>query len=99
MYCNQCAKAIQERCLQNSVSGQNLNEPSTQKQVGPQPQATASPVETKVHENNLQPTSPSKGNENILDALVQPEYTSDFLPYQLKRSKKKRKRKNLNNNQ
>jgi hypothetical protein len=93
------AKAIQERCLQNSVSGQMLNERSAQKQAGPQAPDTASQTETKVDQNKLQPTSPAKGRENILDALVQPEYTSDFMPYQLKGKKKKRKRKNLNNNQ
>ncbi len=93
------AKAIQERCLQNTVPGQKLNEHSAQKQVGSQSQATTSSTETKGDQNNLHPASPTKGTDNILDALVQPEYTSGFMPYQLKRKKRKRKRKNLNSNQ
>ncbi len=93
------AKTIQERCLQNTVPGQKLNEPSAQKQVGSPSQATATQTETKVDQNNLHPASPAKGTDNILDALVQPEYTSSFMPYQLKRKKKKRKRKNLKSNQ
>jgi hypothetical protein len=76
-----------------------LNEHPAQKQVGAQPQATTSPTETKVDQNNLSPDSPTKEHENIMDVLLQPEYTSSFMPYQLKRKKKKRKRKNLNNNQ
>jgi hypothetical protein len=93
------AKAVQERCLPDSPGGLKLNEHSTQKQVGAQPQATNSSPETTMDQNKLQPTSPTKEHENILDALVQPEYTSSFMPYQLKRKKRKRKRKNLNNNQ
>jgi len=93
------AKAIQERCLHSTVPGTKLNEHSTQKQVGSPSHTTTSPTEPKVDQNNLPPPSPAKQDENILDALVQPEYTSSFMPYQLKRKKRRRKRKNLKNNQ
>lgn len=93
------AKVIQERCLQNTVPGQKLNEPSTPKQAGSPSRATTSPTEPKGDQQNWHPASPTKRDENILDALVQPEYTSSFMPYQLKRKKRKRKRKNLKSNQ
>lgn len=93
------AKAIQERCLHSTVYGQKLNELSTPKQVGSPSRTATSPTETKVDENNLSVTSPAKQDENILEVLVKPEYTSIFMPYQLKRKKRKRKRKNLKSNQ
>jgi hypothetical protein len=93
------AKAIQERCLQNTVQGQKLDEHLTQKQVGPNPQSIDSATEPKMDQNSLHPATSTKETENILEPLMQPEYTLSFMPYQLKRRKKKRKRKNLNNNQ
>ena len=93
------AKAIQERCLHSTVPGPKLNEPLTPKQVGSPSHTATSPTETKEDQNNLSVTSPAKQDENILEALLEPEYTSGYMPYQLKRKKKKRKRKNLNSNQ
>jgi hypothetical protein len=93
------AKAIQERCQQNTIPEQKLPPHSAQKPIELQHQATAFEAETKAHPNVLQITAPFKEIENILDALMQPEHASDYLPYQLKRNKKKRRRKNLNNNQ
>jgi hypothetical protein len=92
------AKAIQERCQQNAVPGQKLSPHSAQEPIGLQPQSNVVEAETKVHPNVLQIAAPFKEIENIQDALLQPEHASDYLPYQLKRNKKKRRRKNLNNN-
>jgi hypothetical protein len=93
------AKAIQERCQQNPVSEQKLPPHSAQKSIGLQSQANAVEAETKAHINAMQIAAPINEIENILDVLMQPEQTSNYLPYQLKRNKKRRKRKNLNNNQ
>lgn len=89
------AKGIQERC----VSKPDLLAHPAQNQIGLQPQATASAAETKANPNDPQTAATSKGTETILDALMQPEHATDYVPGQLKKNKKKRKRKNLNNNQ
>jgi hypothetical protein len=91
------AKAIQERCQQNTDSEQKLSRHSAQKPIGLQPQVTDSVVQTREHQNALQTAAPSNESENILDILMQPEQTSNYLPYQLK--KKRKKRKILNTNQ
>lgn len=93
------AKAIQERCQQKAVPEQKLPPHSAQEPIGLQPQASAIEAETKAHPNVLQITAPFKEIENLLDALMQTEYTSNYLPYQLKKKRKKRRRRNLNNNQ
>ena len=91
------AKAIQERCQQKVVPEQKLPKHSAQEPIGLQPQASAGEAETKAHSNSIQIAAPFKEIENILDTLMQTEYTSNYLPYQLKRKRKKRRRKNLNN--
>ncbi|BBE16262.1 conjugative transposon mobilization protein BF0132 [Aquipluma nitroreducens] len=93
------AKAIQQHCQQKTVPEQKLPPHSVQEPTGLQPQATAFDAETKAHPNTLLITAPFKEIENLLDNLMQPEYGSDYLPYQLKMKRKKRRRKNLNNNQ
>ncbi len=93
------AKAIQERCQQKTVTEQKLPPHSAQKPIGLQPPANAVEAETKAHSNALQIAAPFKEIENILDVLLQPEQTSNYLPYHLKRKRKRRKRNNLNNNQ
>ena len=93
------AKAIQERCQQKTVPEQKLPTHSAQEPIGFQPQANAIEAGTKAHPNVLQIVAPFKEIENILDVLLQPEQTSNYLPYHLKRKRKRRKRNNLNNNQ
>ena len=93
------AKAIQERCQPKTVPEQKLPPHSAQEPIGLQSQANAVEAETKAHPNVMQITAPFKEIENILDILMQTEYTSNFLPHQLKRKKKRRKRRTLNNNQ
>ncbi|MCO5238916.1 MAG: relaxase/mobilization nuclease domain-containing protein [Chitinophagaceae bacterium] len=94
------AKAIQERCLPQDVLRQDLlSQPPAKQGIGLQPKAIAA-AETKVNENAFQPTPNSKESEGILDALMQPEHTSDYVPRQLKKkARKKKKRKNISNNQ
>lgn len=93
------AKAIQERCLPQDVLRQDLlSQPPAKQGIGLQPKAIAA-AETKVNENAFQPTPNSKESEGILDALMQPEHTSDYVPGQLKKKgRKKKKRKNISNN-
>ncbi len=93
------AKAILVRCQQKSVSEQNLLVHSAQKHIGLQPQATASVAETKTNQNDQKTNISLPEIGNALDALMQPEQASDYLPYQLKKNRRKKKRKNLNNNQ
>lgn len=93
------AKAIQERCLLQGVSGQDLlRHPDPKQTIGLQPQATAA-EETKETDKGFQSVSISKGKENVLEVLTQAENTSEYLPNQLKKKRKKKKKRNLNNNQ
>jgi hypothetical protein len=92
-------KAIQERCKPKTVPEQKLPLHSAQEPIGLQPQSNAVEAETKANPNAMQIAPLFKEIENILDTLMHPEYASNYLPYQLKRNKKKRRRKNLNNNQ
>jgi hypothetical protein len=93
------AKAIQERCQQKTVAGQKLPAHSAQEPIGSQPQANAFEAETKAHPNVRQIAASFKEIENIMDILMQTEQTSNYLPHQLKRKRKKRRRKNMSNNQ
>lgn len=92
------AKAILERCQVKAVPEQNLLVHSAQKQIGLQPQATARVAETKTHHNELQTATNQSATGNVLDALMQPDQVSDYLPHQLKSNRRKKKRKHLNNN-
>ncbi|OKS85715.1 relaxase/mobilization nuclease domain-containing protein [Mucilaginibacter polytrichastri] len=85
------AKAIQERCQHALKPGQHLAGNAAQKQTGLQPQAGATAAETKDK------TIPLVGG-NVLEALLQPEFTSDYLPHQLRGNKKRRKKGKSNNN-
>lgn len=91
------AKALQERCLQPEPLPQNLpSQPTAKQETGLQPNAIAT-AETKANENAFQ--SDSKGNATMLDALIQPEQAADYVPGQLKKKgRKKKKRKNISNN-
>ncbi|MGV8094908.1 MAG: relaxase/mobilization nuclease domain-containing protein [Mangrovibacterium sp.] len=97
------AKAVQERCLPKGVPGQDLSSPHPvlEPPTGLQPPAAAA-AETNAPVNNLQYSqlsSLSSGIDNVIDALIQPEQASDYLPGQLKRKRKKKKRKHTLNNQ
>ena len=94
------AKALQERCLPKIMVQQDLlSHPAAKTDIGLQPQ-TISVAETKAYENGLRSTSNSKESGNILQALIQPERAADYIPGQLKKKgRKKKKRKNISNNQ
>jgi hypothetical protein len=91
------AKALQERCLQPEPLQQNLpSQPAAKQEIGLQPNAIAR-AETRANENAFQ--SDSKGNATMLDALIQPEQATDYVPGHLKKKgRKKKKRKNISNN-
>lgn len=93
------AKAMQERCLQKEVLRQDLlAQPPAKQAIGLHPQATAA-AETKVPENAFEPASNSKGTDTVLDVLMQPEQVADYIPGQLKKKgRKKKKRKNISDN-
>lgn len=94
------AKAIQERCLQQTVERQDLlSYPAVKTNIGLQPQAI-SVAETKAYDNGLQSASRFKESGKILEALIQPERAADYIPGQLKKKgRKKKKKKNISNNQ
>lgn len=75
------AKAIQERCLSEQQSPAAF---AAQKAMGLQSSPHASPTETASAET-------SSVSINPLDVLLQTEHVSDYIPYPLKGSKKKRK--------
>ncbi len=92
------AKAIRERCLPQSVSGQDLLPPPAPKPgIGLQPQAMAA-AETRDYENAQQPAAFSAQKESLLEIIMQPEQASDYLPYHFKKKRKKKKRKNISGN-
>ena len=94
------AKAIQERCLQQTTKRHDLlSHPAVKTNIGLQPQAISA-AETKAHNNGLQSASEFKESANILETLIQPERATDYIPGQLKKKgRKKKKRKNISNNQ
>jgi len=94
------AKAIQERC--------GLHEPihpSLLPQTGKKTEAEVLPVQTT--KPGITATSQDHDSPpvllpatNLLDDLLQPEQAADYLPAQLKKKgRKKKKRKNISNNQ
>jgi len=86
------AKAIQERCVaKEGVAQDQLRHPA-QNPTGLQPQATTASAETKDAAFGIEAV-------NLLDALMQSEQVSQYLPHHLKGKKKKRKNRNQNNNQ
>lgn len=93
------AKAIQERCLRQTIAEPNLLAHSAQQKnnTGLQPQQTA--AETNASEKASQPAATHLAPGNALEALLQPEQAADYVAGQLKRKRKKKKRKNLSNNQ
>ena len=92
------AKAIQERCLPEGVAEKDplSLHPPLQPFTGLHPQHPA--VETRTIVNDRQPLSLSVSAPNPLDALMTPEPVSDYVPNQLKRRRKRKKKRNLGNN-
>src|SRR5690606_37382212 len=96
------AKAIQERCQQlvlfskKTARGAKENQEISLQNINRKENAITSSKGDKIAEGKTKISDVGKA----LDQLMQPENTSDFLPYQLKRNKKrKRRRKGISNNQ
>lgn len=85
------AKGIQERCAIEPDTHPDQKQ-TTEMLTQSKPQVTA----VTHHENASQIAPASNETQNILDGLMKPEPPDDYLPYQLRR-KKKRKRKYLSN--
>jgi hypothetical protein len=93
------AKAIQERCGQVDKTGHTKqvaqrNDQPLQEQFFPM-NPTIQPEGFK----EVTPTNPLPDLGKAVGVLMQPEQTSGYLPYQLKKQRKKKKRKQLSNNQ
>jgi len=94
------AKAIQERCsLKEQI------QPSLLPQTGKKTEAevlhvqTTKPGITATSQDHDSPPVLLPAT-NLLDDLLQPEQAADYLPAQLKKKgRKKKKRKNISNNQ
>lgn len=94
------AKAIQERCrFKETVKPDLLPQPGQKTASTSFPAQSAKPdITTALQDTNTVPVTIAGGD--ILDSLLQPEQATDYIPGQLKKkSRKKRKRKNISNNQ
>lgn len=92
------AKAIQERCLPTGVSVQDLLPHPAQKQAGQQLQGAPGAAAAKDSEIFSPPASALSKDGTILQELMQSEQANDYLPHELRKDKKRRKKRNLNNN-
>lgn len=95
------AKAVQERCQQGVSVEQKTSLQLAEKQQILQlnnAQAGANPTISRITlpaEQTIQIPDIGKA----LDALMQPEYAQEYLPYHLKKKTKRKKRKSVSNNQ
>lgn len=87
------AKAIQERLGLRKVPESNIHS-ARKPGIGLQPHHTA--AETKDAIKDEAPVIPEKETETVLDLLLQPEQVVDYLPYHLKKDRKKKKNKRKN---
>ena len=85
------AKALQQRLKPEAVPVPNLpGHSARQREEGLQPQPTA--AETKAMANPPAPAQP-KEEPTMLDTLLQVENVADYLPYHLRKHKKKKKKR------
>lgn len=80
------AKAILERCKKTFEKKKEMNNQIINSNVIP----------TEEHTSGF---IPNNELQKIIDSVLQPEYAGDYIPNQLKRKNKKRKRKGQSNNQ
>jgi len=94
------AKAIQERCSVQEIAKPTLSSVKEQEAVPAAPFiSTPKPGFTAASQDIGYPPA-STGPGRILDDLMQSEQAADYVPGALKkRSRKKKKRKNISNNQ
>ncbi|WP_268225324.1 relaxase/mobilization nuclease domain-containing protein [Sinomicrobium oceani] len=87
------AKAIAERCGLREVSGPNLHS-ARKPGMGLQPQHTAAETkDTSIAPEQTTPKEPEGHTDTILDQLLQVEQVPDYLPYHLKKHRKKKKKR------
>ncbi|WP_333627493.1 relaxase/mobilization nuclease domain-containing protein [Sphingobacterium siyangense] len=92
------AKAIQERCLPKEISGQELLARPVQKQTGQQLQGKPRAADAKKTEIFSKPVPIFSKDGTIIEELFQSEQANEYLPQELRKDKKRRKKRNLNNN-
>lgn len=92
------AKAIQERCLPKEISAQELLVHQVRKQTGQQQQDSLRAADTKTPKIFSKPAKIFSKDGTIIDELMQSEQVNDHLPQELRKDKKRRKKRNLNNN-
>lgn len=91
------AKALQERCQQGGSVEQKPSLQLAEKQQILQQNNAQAEANSTISRITLpaEQTIQIPDIGKALDALMQPEQTSDFLPYQLKSNKKKKRRKRI----
>ncbi|UUC44168.1 relaxase/mobilization nuclease domain-containing protein [Flavobacterium cerinum] len=95
---NYSAKAILERCQKKQfATGNNPNTPPKEP-LKIIPETTSQKNTLPVQIENELPEKEHSGNESVLDALLDTENVSDYLPNSLKKKRRKKKRRNNNNN-
>jgi hypothetical protein len=92
------AKAILERCLPKEISGQEQHVRPVQKQTGQQLQGDPRAADAKIPEIFSKPAKMFSKDGTIIDELLQSEQVNEYLPQELRKDKKRRKKRNLNNN-
>jgi len=86
------AKGIQERCYGKDVSRQNVPLHIAQDLSRLQPRDITTAAEVNVHHKEQKNNISSSEKDNVLDALIQPVQSFDYLPYQFKKKKKKKQK-------
>ncbi len=98
------AHGIQQRCASEELFlPQQIAQQSEKVQLSPsttesleQPSSPKPGIDRGI--SNNQSTASKLALNSVLEALLQPERNADYVPYQLKDSGKKKKRKRINNN-
>lgn len=92
------AKAIQERCLREEIPGQEPAARPALKHIGQQPPAEHRAADAKNAATSSKPMRASAKDGTIIEGLLQSEQVSEYLPPELRKDRKRRKKRNLNNN-
>lgn len=92
------AKAVQERCLPKEISGQEQHARPVQKQARQQMHGDSPAADAKTPEIFSKPDNMFSKIGTIIDELLQSEQVNEYLPQELRKDKKRRKKRNLNNN-
>jgi hypothetical protein len=94
------AKAIAERCQQGGWSEQKKVIQGLRDQQNPvQKDISIGKPKLGEHPDVIKQGDAVGAVVNALDKLMQPDIVSEFVPYQLKRNKKKKRRKHFTNHQ